>query len=103
MIQLDGTLKMTTGRVYKHRAPIKAVKDAAKQWRNYYWRFRESGKTFRQAYAYFEYCNHYRLPTDLPLMPRDSVAWYYKIEDVRKEDLIPEPDAQPAEKQGELW
>jgi len=86
VVQENGELKKQTGRITKkkHR---QERSDTEKQWTSMYYRFKNSGKTFSQAEAFFFREHGYRPPRDLPFMPKDDFDWKRKVKDVPRELL----------------
>jgi superfamily II DNA or RNA helicase len=88
VIQIDGTLKVHDGPIYK---PLKVLKknDTEAKWKSIYFRARKSrnGMTFRQALGLFYYEHHYYPPNNLPFMPKEPIDSYRRVKDVPTEKL----------------
>lgn len=90
VIQLDGTVKMVEGKIFRPRK-IKQEPDTAAKWERVYWRALRSGMTFTQAEGLFYRENKYWPPKGLPLMPVNEVDFVRKAKDVGRDRLIPKP------------
>lgn len=90
VIQLDGTLKLQTGRAFKPRR-IRPKPGDAKVWERRYWAaVKNSTRTCEQVYAYHAMMNNWNwLPRNLPLMPRDQADWFIPLKDVPSSRLLP--------------
>lgn len=86
VVQPDGSLKEYHGDLYRPRV-TKTEPDTVDKWRKLYWRARNGGMTFRQAYSLYLIDHGYYPPRDLPLMPRAEFDWCRKVSEVAWEDL----------------
>lgn len=81
VIQLDGTLKMVKGDIYKKRV-VRQVPDTERKWVECYHRCKKATKrpmSFAQARALFFKEHHYYPPEGLPYMPAHKADWKRKI------------------------
>lgn len=87
VIQANGDLKEMHGDIFRPRR-INQNPLAHKLWERMYWRAKKSGMTFRQAEALFAMENNWGWPDrQMPLMPKNELDWFRKVEDVAKESL----------------
>lgn len=86
VVQSDGTLKAIEGPGYAPRK-VRIYALTHKQWARVYYRAKNSGMTFRQAYGLFCHEFHYYPPKDMRLMPKDPSAWFRRVKDVPPEEL----------------
>lgn len=87
VLQHNGQLRP----VYGSPVPVRVVRekpDTYQIWRRIYYRMRNAQRSFSQAEGLFVYENGYWPPRDLPLMPRDSISWFRRIDRVDKSELI---------------
>ncbi len=91
IIQKDGTLREVEGDIFKPRI-IKVHPDNQRRWDSQFFRCRNAGMTFKQAYALFYLDHHYYPPRTLANMPRDREGWKQKC-NAKGLDLIPRGQA----------
>lgn len=85
--QTDGTLVPAADDPYPARRMF-CKPDTFDLWKKVYFRCRNAGMTFRQAYGLFAHENHHWPPRTLPLMPREQGDWHMRIADVPYERLV---------------
>lgn len=87
VIQADGSLRLHDGDIYP--AKIRKVKPStAGEWAKCYYAGKHSGMTFRQVEGYFFQKFGYFPQHTQPLMPKDVLGWYLKVESVPRSQLI---------------
>lgn len=86
VVQKDGSLKPHYGDIYRPRV-VKETPQDEKNWKQIYYQFRNSGKTFDQAYGFFRHKFGYWPPKNLPLMPINEGDWKRKVSAVEYSQL----------------
>lgn len=104
VIQQDGELVEHEGDVY-HPRYVHFQDDTLKNWKSCYYSAKNSGRTFKQALAAFNWKFNYYPPSDLPLMPLRSVDLHKKVADVPRDMLVSEHqyNEPPTEQYGQLF
>jgi superfamily II DNA or RNA helicase len=94
VVQIDGTLRIAEGDIYKPRK-TKEMPDTHKKWEACFWRAKKSKRrmTFNQAVGLFFHNHGYYPPRNLPLMPTRDSDWSRKVADVPFSDLIKKAQA----------
>ena len=87
VVQRDGQLRAREGDILQPRR-VRREPDTQKIWEQTYYRMKRAGMTFRQAEGLFFYEQHYWPPRELPLMPREPLDWFRKVNEVPKERLL---------------
>lgn len=90
VIEHSGKLREMKGDIFK---PLRREyrNDSQKLWDRYYHGAKRSGRTFRQAEAYFFINEHYYPPRDLQRMPMKDTDWYRQVKEVPTRDLTGVP------------
>lgn len=89
--EASGQLKEYIGDIYRPRktATNPSLIDV---WVRQYYRSRKAGRTFRQAEALFARENNYQWPDrSWPFMPKNPEDFFQKVNEVPRENLIPQP------------
>lgn len=93
VIQLDGSLTLQSGPLYKARK-VKSAPDDAKVWKGLFWASRKNKphRTLEQVYCFYAKNNRWRwLPRDLPFMPNSDLGWTIPVRELDIDrDLIAE-------------
>lgn len=87
--QLDGSLRLATGPMYKKKAEKKVLTDE-QLWKGYFWGARKNGRrSFHQVHAWVrQQTNRPGFPRNLKLMPRHAGDWSKPVADVSFSELI---------------
>ena len=86
VVQVDGTLKLAEGPLFKPHV-AKNLPEDQKKWNRYFWGARKAGRTFRQAIAYMYQKEHVWPSESLKFMPIDPSDAFEKIINVPFERL----------------
>lgn len=89
VMQIDGSLHMMTGPLYRPRR-IRPAPGDDKMWAQAYWAAKKNrpSRTFAQIYAWIAYNNNWRwLSRDLPLMPTTERGWFIPVGEVPTKEL----------------
>lgn len=89
VVEIDGSLSLAVGPMYKRRPPKAPLTDT-EIWKRYFWGARKhSRRTFKQVHAWIRRQeDRSRFPRDLPLMPKRYDDWDKPVADVPFSDLI---------------
>jgi len=87
VVQINGTLKIQTGDIYKTPRYYDRP-DAEKKWTACVYRCKRLGRTFNQARGLFQYENFFaEPPVNMPLMPKNAEDWFLPVGEVPRNQL----------------
>jgi DNA repair protein RadD len=95
VMQTNGTLRECLGPIVRPEKPKKVQSPDQARWTNVYYQFRNSGRTFKQAIAYFEREYGHRPSMELNLMPMYELTMNRKVKDVPYRELRSDLDKKP--------